>query len=245
MAHTLETRRFKDTATARSQRANPPPGQTRARMQGQAIVGGRDRAHIRAVAPATAGKLHEAHGDAGAGRIEREASIPVNLTGRRSRDTARLDTDRPRRAGAGVATPHAGKPSSRYQHRLLRAFSLLGVVRRQFADRQEPQSGMASSASRPRTRASQKRLPPRAGEGLSDGNPQLRQDVPHVQRARQQADYALDSSTFYKSDVLVDIASAESAIEQFQQVDVDTRREFAAQVLFRERATQSATGGPR
>lgn len=59
MAHTLETRRFKDTATARSQRANPPPGQTRARMQGQAVVGGRDRAHIRAVAPATAGKLHE------------------------------------------------------------------------------------------------------------------------------------------------------------------------------------------
>ena len=39
MAHMLETRRFKDTATARSQRANPPPGQTRARMQGQAIVG--------------------------------------------------------------------------------------------------------------------------------------------------------------------------------------------------------------
>ena len=66
-----------------------------------------------------------------------------------------------------------------------------------------------------------------------------------LQRARQQADYALDSSTFYKSDVLVDIASAESAIEQFQQVDVDARREFAAQVLFRERATQSATGGPR
>ena len=39
MAHTLETHRFKDTATARLQRANPPPGQTRARMQGQAIVG--------------------------------------------------------------------------------------------------------------------------------------------------------------------------------------------------------------
>ena len=56
-----------------------------------------------------------------------------------------------------------------------------------------------------------------------------------LQRARQRADYALDEGVYRKSDVLGDIASAETAISRFEQVDVRHRREFATQMLFRQR----------
>ena len=56
-----------------------------------------------------------------------------------------------------------------------------------------------------------------------------------LQKARQQADYALDADVYQKSDVLEYIASAELAISQFEQADIDAKRGFAAHVLFRQR----------
>ena len=49
------------------------------------------------------------------------------------------------------------------------------------------------------------------------------------------ADYALDEGIYRKSDVLGDIASAETAISRFEQADIRHRREFATQMLFRQR----------
>ena len=56
-----------------------------------------------------------------------------------------------------------------------------------------------------------------------------------LQKARQQADYALDADAYRKSDVLGHIASAELAIGRFERADVAARRAFAAHVLFRQR----------
>ena len=56
-----------------------------------------------------------------------------------------------------------------------------------------------------------------------------------LQKARQQADYALDTETYRKSDVLGYVAAAELAIGEFEQADIGTRRSFAAHVLFRQR----------
>ena len=56
-----------------------------------------------------------------------------------------------------------------------------------------------------------------------------------LQRARQEADYALDTDDYQQSDVLAYIASAELAIGQFEEADVEARRGFAAHVLFRQR----------
>ena len=56
-----------------------------------------------------------------------------------------------------------------------------------------------------------------------------------LQMERQRADYALDTDAYQKSDVLRYIASAELAISQFAQADVEARRGFAAHVLFRQR----------
>ena len=56
-----------------------------------------------------------------------------------------------------------------------------------------------------------------------------------LQKARQQADYALDTDDYQQSDVLGYIASAELAIGQFEQADIEARRGFAALALFRQR----------
>ena len=56
-----------------------------------------------------------------------------------------------------------------------------------------------------------------------------------LQKARQQADYALDADAYQKSDVLGHIASAELAINGFEQADTAASRAFAAHVLFRQR----------
>ena len=56
-----------------------------------------------------------------------------------------------------------------------------------------------------------------------------------LQNERQQADYALDTDAYQKSDVLGHIASAERAISQFEQADVEARRGFVAHVLFPQR----------
>ena len=56
-----------------------------------------------------------------------------------------------------------------------------------------------------------------------------------LQKARQQADYALDAKAYQKSEVLGYIASAELAIDQFERVNVGARRGFSAHVLFRQR----------
>ena len=55
-----------------------------------------------------------------------------------------------------------------------------------------------------------------------------------LQKARQQADYALDMDDYQQSDVLGYIASAELAIGQFEQADIEARRGFAALALFRQ-----------
>ena len=56
-----------------------------------------------------------------------------------------------------------------------------------------------------------------------------------LQKARQQADYALDMDDYQQSDVLGYIASAELAIGRFEQADIEARRGFAALALFRQR----------
>ena len=56
-----------------------------------------------------------------------------------------------------------------------------------------------------------------------------------LQRARQEADYALDTNTYQDSDVLGYISSAERAISRFEQADVAAKRGFVAHVLFRQR----------
>ena len=58
-----------------------------------------------------------------------------------------------------------------------------------------------------------------------------------LQKARQQADYAVDMDAHQKSDVLGYIAAAELAISRFEQADVDAKRGFAAHVLFRQRTS--------
>ena len=56
-----------------------------------------------------------------------------------------------------------------------------------------------------------------------------------LQIMRQQADYALDTEAYTTSDVLRYITSAERAIGQFEQADIEARRSFAAHALFRRR----------
>ena len=62
-----------------------------------------------------------------------------------------------------------------------------------------------------------------------------------LQEARQGADYALDGDIYLKSRVLGDVASAEYAITQFEQADVQHRRAFAAHVLFRRRPSKGGS----
>ena len=58
-----------------------------------------------------------------------------------------------------------------------------------------------------------------------------------LQKARQEADYALDTDTYQDSDVLGYIASAERTISRFELADVAVRRGFVAHVLFRQRSS--------
>ena len=57
-----------------------------------------------------------------------------------------------------------------------------------------------------------------------------------LQTERQKADYALDRKPYETTDVLEHIGSAERAIDRFARVDVESRRNFVAHVLFRQRA---------
>ena len=57
-----------------------------------------------------------------------------------------------------------------------------------------------------------------------------------LQKARHEADYALDAGTYEESDVLASIASAQRAIGDFERAGADARRSFAAHVLFKQRA---------
>ena len=58
-----------------------------------------------------------------------------------------------------------------------------------------------------------------------------------MQKARQQADYALDGQ-YNKLDVLGAIDMAERAIARFEQTDAQHRRAFVAHVLFKRRPWQ-------
>ena len=55
-----------------------------------------------------------------------------------------------------------------------------------------------------------------------------------LQRARHQADYALDGR-YAKPEVLVEINEAEAAIARLEGADIRHRRRFAAHVLFKRR----------
>ena len=57
-----------------------------------------------------------------------------------------------------------------------------------------------------------------------------------LQTERQQADYALDTKVYETSDVLVSITSAQRAIDRFERADAESRRNFVAHVLFRQRS---------
>ena len=57
-----------------------------------------------------------------------------------------------------------------------------------------------------------------------------------LQTERQKADYALDTKVYETTDVLASIVSAEWAIDGFARVDVESRRNFVAHVLFRQRS---------
>ena len=56
-----------------------------------------------------------------------------------------------------------------------------------------------------------------------------------LQKARQQADYALDGR-YSKLDVLAAIDRAERSIARFEQADAPHRRAFVAHVLFKRRS---------
>ena len=56
-----------------------------------------------------------------------------------------------------------------------------------------------------------------------------------LQTERQQADYALDTEAYQASDVQEHIVSAQRAIAGFERTDADSRRNFIAYVLFRQR----------
>ena len=55
-----------------------------------------------------------------------------------------------------------------------------------------------------------------------------------LQKARQQADYALDGR-YEKADVQAAIDTVENTIAAFEQIDARYRRAFVAHVLFRRR----------
>ena len=57
-----------------------------------------------------------------------------------------------------------------------------------------------------------------------------------LQEARQQADYALDTDAYGKSDVLDYIASAKFSVSRFEQADIEAKRGFVAHVIFPQRA---------
>ena len=59
-----------------------------------------------------------------------------------------------------------------------------------------------------------------------------------LQTERHRADYALEGSRYYKSDVIVEIDAAERAIDQFERAAVAARRGFVVHVLFRQRPSQ-------
>ena len=59
-----------------------------------------------------------------------------------------------------------------------------------------------------------------------------------LQKMRQRADYALDDNPedpYYETEVLALINTAEFSIRQFEQADVQHRRNFVAYVLFKAR----------
>ena len=57
-----------------------------------------------------------------------------------------------------------------------------------------------------------------------------------LQIERQQADYALDTSVYQKSDVLDLYCLSGTAIGRFEQADHAAKRAFAAKMLFRQRS---------
>ena len=70
--------------------------------------------------------------------------------------------------------------------------------------------------------------------GFPSGIQSFAETFSDLQRARHQADYALDGR-YDKLDVLADIEAAEAAIGWLEAADIRHRRRFAAHVLFKRR----------
>jgi len=72
--------------------------------------------------------------------------------------------------------------------------------------------------------------------GFPEGIRQFAAAFVTLQAERHRADYALDGSPFYKSDVVAAIDTAKRVISQFERADIKARRSFAVHVLFRLRS---------
>ena len=78
-------------------------------------------------------------------------------------------------------------------------------------------------------------------EAMAEFPPEIYSFVKRIvvlQKLRERADYALDDNPgdpYYETRVLVLIDSADLAIKQFEQADVQHRRDFIAYVLFKAR----------
>ena len=95
---------------------------------------------------------------------------------------------------------------------------------------------MASDLPCAGARQSQECVPARADHaGVPAGICDFAEAFVALQKARQEADYALDTDTYRDSDVLGYIAFADRAINRFEQADVAAKRAFVAHVLFRQR----------
>ena len=78
-------------------------------------------------------------------------------------------------------------------------------------------------------------------EAMTEFPPEIYSFVKRIvvlQKLRERADYALDDNPgdpYYETRVLVLIDSADLAIKQFEQADVQHRRDFVAYLLFKAR----------
>ena len=77
----------------------------------------------------------------------------------------------------------------------------------------------------------------KTARGLTKLSPR-RPTQANLRRAVSTADYALEGSRYYKSDVIVEVDAAERAIDQFERAAVAARRGFDVHVLFRQRPSQ-------
>lgn len=117
-------------------------------------------------------------------------------------------------------------------------FHCLAASAAESVHRPGAQPGMASDLPCAGARQSQERVSAGADHaGVPGGSPRLCRAFVALQKARQEADYALDTPALQQSDVLGYMVSAEIAIRRFEPATLDARRGFVAHVLFRQRSS--------